>query len=41
MSGVMTRILAVVSIIISFVFMSFLYGYNEQGNWETGQLSVV
>lgn len=30
MSGVMTRILAVVSIIISFVFMSLLYGYNEQ-----------
>lgn len=30
MSGVMTRILAVVSIIISFVSMSLLYGYNEQ-----------
>lgn len=30
MSGVMTRILAVVSIIISFVLMSLLYGYNEQ-----------
>lgn len=30
MSGVMTRMLAVVSIIISFVFMSLLYGYNEQ-----------
>ena len=30
MQGVMTRILAVVAIIISFVFMGLLYGFNEQ-----------
>ena len=30
MSPVMVRILAVVGIIISFVFMGLLYGYNEQ-----------
>ena len=30
MQGVMTRILAIVAIIISFVFMGLLYGFNEQ-----------
>ena len=30
MNPVMTRIMAVVGIIIGFVFMGLLYGYNEQ-----------